>query len=248
MSLENEQLAPTVAIHQPEFLPWLGFIDKIRQVDTFVLLDSVQFEKNYYQNRNKIRTAWGWAWLTLPVFTKGLFGQAINQVKIQNEQNWTRKHILGLEQNYQAAPYFGHYFNELKSIYSQPRTLLVDFNFDLIRWMAKAFGLTPRFVRSSELGVTGKKSELLLNICESLGTKIYLSGVSGRDYLDESLFEKAGIAVRYQDFHHPSYPQRYEPFLPGMSAVDLLFNEGPSSLQRIIEANQSSSILKTHEK
>ena len=244
MSSGNERTPHVVSIHQPEFFPWLGFIDKMRQCDTFVLLDSVQYEKNYFQNRNKIRTAWGWAWITLPVLTKGLFGQTIDLVKIENGQAWGRKHLQSIKQSYQSAPFLDKYFGELESIYKCSWDLLADLNIAVIRWLADSFALKVKFIRSSELAVTGKKTELLLNICKTLKAHTYLSGVSGRDYLEESLFKQEGIAVRYQDFHHPEYRQCYKPFLPMMSVLDLLFNEGPEGLKLIQAANSQSASTK----
>lgn len=221
----------TVTIHQPEFLPWLGLVDKIRRCDIFVLLDSVQFEKNGFQNRNKIRTAWGMTWLTVPAFTKGFFGQTIREVRIRNEDPWRRKHCQSLWQHYHSAPFFEKYFSGLQPLYDDSWDLVAEFNIAIIRWVADAFGLSRQFVRSSELGATGKKSELLANICRELGATVYLSGISGRDYLEELHFANTGIAVHYQDFKHPVYRQRYKPFLPGMSSVDLLFNVGPDALE-----------------
>lgn len=241
----NEISGIMVTIHQPEFLPWLGFMDKIRQCDVFVLLDSVQYEKNYFQNRNKIRTAWGSAWLTIPVLTKGLFGQTIRDIRIQNEEKWRRKHCQGIRQHYQAAPFFDKYFPGLEALYVQSWDLLAEFNIAVISWVANAFGLSRRFVRSSELTLTGKRSELLVNICIALGAEFYLSGVSGRGYLDEHLFADAGIPVRYQNFNHPVYRQCYEPFLPNMSSVDLLFNTGPDSLKALTEGNAPSDRVET---
>ncbi len=245
MLLGNENHHTVVTIHQPEFLPWLGYIDKIRQCDVFILLDSVQFEKNYFQNRNKIRTAWGWTWLTIPVFTKGRFEQVIGEVRIRNDAPWCRKHSESIKQNYQRAPFYEEYFSGLQELYDQPWDMLAEFNIAVIHWATNAFGLSRRFIRSSELAVTGKRSELLVNICNALGAKVYLSGVSGRDYLDENLFKDAGILVRYQDFRHPVYRQCHEPFLPMMSSVDLLFNLGPGSLQTLTEANSSKGRKET---
>lgn len=220
---------PTVAIHQPECLPWLGFVDKIRQSDIFVLLDSVQFEKNYFQNRNRIRTAAGVQWLTVPVLTKGQFGQAINDVRIRTAEPWQRRHCRGLALSYGRAPFFDRYFPAMSRIYEQAWELLADFNVAVIDWLARAFGYERRFVLASSLSVEGKSSELLARLCVALDAGVYLSGVSGRDYLDETPFREAGIAVRYQEFRHPVYRQCYEPFIPQMSSLDLLFNVGPEA-------------------
>lgn len=238
MSSGSDASYVTVTIHQPEFLPWLGFIDKIRQCDIFVLLDSVQFEKNYFQNRNKLRTPWGTTWLTIPVFTKGRFGQTIREVRVRNEDSWRRKHCQSLGQHYGSAPFFDKYFPAIQALYDQSWDLLAEFNISVIHCVADAFGLSRRFVRSSELGVVGEKSELLANICKAMGANVYLSGISGKDYLEEFHFDSAGISVRYQDFRHPMYRQCYQPFLPMMSSVDLLFNAGPDSLRVLTEANK----------
>ena len=221
----------TVSIHQPEFLPWLGFIDKLRRCDVMVLLDSVQFEKHYFQNRNRIRTADGWTWLTVPVLTTGRSRQRIDDVQIRADVPWPRKHCRALAQHYAGAPFFEDHYPALRDLYEQAGQSLADFNVTLIRWLAAAFGVRCRIVRSSELDVTGDRTERLVNICQTLGADVYLSGVSGLDYLDASRFSAAGIRVEYQDFVHPVYRQRYEPFVPMLSAVDLLFTEGPDALR-----------------
>lgn len=218
---------PTVGIHQPEFLPWLGFFDKLQQSDVFVLLDSVPFEKNYFQNRNRIRTPQGWSWLTVPVLTKGRFGQSLLDVRIRPDQPWRRKHCQSLEQHYGRTPFFREYFPALRTMYDDAGDSLVDLNLSMIRWLSGALGVSKPVLRSSALTVTGRKTDLLLSICQAVGGDTYLSGPGGRDYLDEGPFERAGIAVRYHDFAHPEYEQLHAPFLPRMSAIDLLFNHGP---------------------
>ena len=232
-----------VAIHQPETLPWLGFIDKLRQCDIFVLLDHVQFEKNNFQNRNKIRNSSprGWCWLTVPVLTKGRFGQAICYVEIDNSTNWIRKHLVSIKQNYYSAPYLKHHFQFLEEHYGKEWRRLVDFNVEVIHWLAETFGLKQTILRSSTLGVQGVRSQLLLRICKKLGATVYLSGIAGRNYLEQDLFEAEGINVRFQEFYHPIYPQCYKPFVPRMSSIDLLFNYGDESLE-ILESDDTPRI------
>lgn len=228
---------PVVAVHQPECLPWLGFVDKVRQADLFVLLDCVQFEKSYFQNRNRIRTATGPEWLTVPVLTKGRSAQAIKDVRINRAEPWERRHRRALELHYAGAPFYDRFAGGLAALYEQKWERLADFNEAVIRWIIAAFGLDRPFARASTLGVAGKRSALLRDICVATGAGTYLSGVSGRDYLDESLFAAAGIAVRYQDFRHPVYRQRYAPFVANMSSIDLLLNAGPDALRVLTEAN-----------
>ena len=227
-----------VTIHQPEFLPWLGFFDKVRQADVCVLLDHVQFRKNYFQNRNRIRTAvdQGWSWLTVPVLTTGRFGQAINEVPINNSAGWRRQHLASLWQHYHTTPSFQGLYNRLQGVYEDGPELLVDLNTRLINLLATAMGIRTKIVRSSELQARGSQSELLLAICLELGGDEYLSGISGKEYLAQELFDEAGIEVRFQEFHHPVYPQVYEPFVPCMSVVDLLFNHGEDSMKILVGA------------
>ncbi len=236
-----------VTIHQPEFLPWLGLIDKIRQADVTVLLDSVQYEKHYFQNRNRIRTAEGWSWLTVPVRTTGRFGQRIDQVEIDDATDWRRKHLRSLQQHYAAVAHFDQVCAPLERLYGEAWRHLVDFNVAVIEWMLGAFGLRRTLVRASALPIAGQRSELLAAICVTVGASTYLSGVSGREYLDEEPFAKAGIDVGYHEFVHPTYAQRYEPFVPQLSAVDLLFNVGPRALGVIERANPHAATARCDE-
>lgn len=234
----------TVTIHQPETLPWLGFMDKFRQCDVFVLLDHIQFSKHGFQNRNRIRTLapQGWSWLTVPVRTKGSSLQRICDVHIDtNAYGWRRKHVGLLKQSYHDAPFFERYIPTIESLYGCEWDRLVDFNIAIIEWLTNSFGIERLMLRSSELDVSGARSELLLAICKRVGATEYLSGISGREYLDVGLFESAGIAVRFQEFYHPIYRQRYEPFVPSLSSIDLLFNHGDASLA-ILESEEVSRL------
>jgi hypothetical protein len=222
-----------VAIHQPEHLPWLGFFDKARLADTFVLLDHVQYRRRYFQNRNRVYGPTGAQWITVPVVVKGRYTQAIDEVEIDNAGNpqWAEQCWSRLLHAYAKSPYFAEYRDWFETLYATPWTRLVDFNLAIIRRLLDALGVDVTLVRSSELGVGGQKSDLMLEICRRLGGRAYLSGISGRDYLDRARFRDAGIELHFQEFHHPVYRQRREPFLPCMSAVDLLFNHGSASAQ-----------------
>jgi len=222
-----------VSIQQPEHLPWLGFFDKVRQVDFVVLLDNVQFKKRYFENRNKIRTKEGWHWLTVPVITKGKYTQLINQVETDNTTHWRKKCWLAIHTHYGKAPFFPKYSSFLEQIYNKQWTYLVDLNEEIIRRIIQELGIQVKIQRASTLGITGKGTDLLLEICQKLNADTYLSGISGKDYLDESKFTELGIKVVYQEFYHPIYTQVYEPFIPCMSIIDLLFNHGDKSLDII---------------
>jgi len=220
-----------VTIHQPEHLPWLGFFDKISQCDLYVMLDHVSYRKNYFQNRNRIRTVDGTALMTVPVLQKGHSHQAISEVLINNEGSprWREKCWRTLLQHYKNSQYWNQYSNFFEELYSAEWNRLVELNEAIIRYLLRALSLTPHLVKSSNLIVKGDKSSSLLRICENVGATVYVSGVSGKTYLDLVSFEEAGIEVRFQEFHHPIYRQLHEPFVPCTSIIDLLFNCGPKS-------------------
>jgi len=218
-----------VAIHQPNYLPYLGFFDKMKNSDIFVIYDDAQFNKSDFQHRNRIRIYHGWKWLTVPVEKKRI---PINEVKIRNEVKtwkgvkWSDAHFRDIHDNYKDAPYYSVYADELMRIYKRNYEKLVDLNMELIRFLMKAFDIDVEIVFSSDLGFTSKSTQRLVEIVEALGGDVYLSGPKGRDYLDVSLFERKGIKVVFQDFKHPVYKQRYEGFVPNMAAIDALFNVG----------------------
>lgn len=220
-----------IAISQPAYLPWLGYFDLMEQVDTFVLLDSVQFEKQSWQQRNRIKTPSGLQWLTVPVVFRGHFGQRICDVEIR-DPDFHRKHLRAIELNYRRSPFFNQYFPELAEILSrfssQKLSLLTE---QLIVWFAGTLGIRTKILRSSELEVQGKRSELLVSLCLRLRADSYLSPLGSSAYLMEelSLFSTARIDVGFQHYEHPEYRQLFPPFQSHASVLDLIFNEGPSS-------------------
>jgi hypothetical protein len=225
-------------IHQPEHLPWIGFFDKMRQADLMVLLDTTQFAKDDFQNRNRIKTEQGVAWLTVPVYKTGRSQQEILEVEICNDRKWQNRCWSLLERSYRDAPHFAEHRDFFRELYRAPWTHLVELNLAVIRYLAEELGAGARLVRASELGIRERgATEVNHAICEALGADVYLSGRLGREYLDEKPFAESGIRVVYQDFQHPVYPQPWGEFAPSLSCVDLLFNCGAESLERIREAN-----------
>jgi len=220
-----------VTIHQPEYLPWLGFCDKAINVDLFVLLDSVQFRKNYFQNRNRIRSATGPIWLSVPVSLKDGHKQPIKDIRINNREAraWRVKTWKSIVQCYRRAPYFEDYAPFFESLYSQDWDLLVDLNCSVIDYVFESLGSKAKRIRSSDLGIHQSKTDLLVEICREVGATSYISGISGKDYLEMDKFSECGIELRFQEFYHPVYKQLYQPFVPCMSVIDLLFNCGPAS-------------------
>jgi hypothetical protein len=217
-----------IAIHQPNYLPYLGFFDKMKKADVFVIYDDAQFNKEDFQHRNKIRIYHGWKWLTVPVEKKLI---PINEIKIKNEImtkkiKWSDAHFENIRENYKHADHFIAYEKDLKEIFNGECDKLIDLNMKIINFLMEAFNIRKKLVFSSEFGFTSKSSERLVEMVEALGGDIYLSGPMGRSYLDISMFEKKGIKVEFQDFTHPIYKQIYEGFLPNMSVIDALFNLG----------------------
>jgi len=217
-----------VAIHQPNYLPHLGFFDKMVRSDIFVIYDDAQFNKREFQHRNRIRIYDGWKWLTVPVIKEEI---AIKEIRIINEAQknkplWSKVHFREIRASYAKTEYFSVYEDELRRIYERSYDKLVDLNMNLIKFLMKAFDIDVKIVYASEFGFKTNSSQKNLDLVKAVGGDVYLSGPMGRDYLDMSLFEKKGIKVAFQDFKHPVYKQRYEGFVPNMAAIDALFNAG----------------------
>ena len=222
-----------VAIHQPQYLPWSGYFDKIDQADCFVLLDDVQFKKNEWQNRNRIKTAAGWQWLTVPVLHR--FPQRINEVEISQTVPWARKHLQALVSNYGSAPFFDLHRPFFEDIYAREWTLLVDLNVATITYFTEVLGIRTKLVMASTLPMPQEleATDRLVAICQAVGADTYLSGVGGRGYLDLNRFREVAIRVCFQMFQTRPYPQRFGAFVPDLSVVDLLCNCNDHSLQII---------------
>lgn len=213
-----------VGVHQPNYLPYLGFFHKMSVVDRFVLYDTAQFSKNDYHNRNQIKTPRGRMWLTVPVRSPGR--RAIREVMIDSTKPWARNHWEAIQANLSRAPYFDVYAAELQRILDATWDQLCPLNERLLSLLAKWFHIDTPIVRASELNVPAglSRSEKLAAIVESVGGTAYLSGPAGPRYLDPGAF--GNVAVLVQGFHHPEYPQLWGPFMPDLSALDLLCNAG----------------------
>lgn len=215
-----------VSIHQPAYLPWLGYFDKIARADLFIWLDNVQFQKNSFQNRNKILTKDGPAWLTVPVRTSGvLYETPLKDVEIDNSKNWRGKHLASIRMNYGKAPRFDGAFSALSRFYEREWHTLDLLCRDMLDYFNVLLGVTTPIRRASEMSPGGAKSDLVLDLCRKAGATTYLSGALGRDYLDLASFAAAGIAVEFQDYKHPAYAQAYPGFTPNLAVIDLLMNE-----------------------
>lgn len=230
-------IKPVITIHQPEHMPWLGFFNKMLKSEIFVILDNVQFEKNYYQNRNRILGNNGAQWLNVPTETKGHMDKTIREIKIANttQPNWKKKYLLTLELNYCKHPFFNDIFPPIKNILEIHDEYLCDLNVSLILYFAQLLNADCQFLYASQMNLNGKKSNLIYQICKQLGAGTYISGSSGRDYMNLDVFCNDGIQVKFNDYVHPIYAQKKSfEFVPYLSVLDLLMNKGPDEAHEII--------------
>jgi hypothetical protein len=222
-----------IAVHQPQYLPWLGYFDKMAHCDAFVFLDSVQYKHREFQNRNRIRTPEGWMWLTVPVSTHGAREQLISDTKINNTFPWQRKHLHAIKNNYERSQYFSKHFPFFLDLYSKRWETLIELNVHIINYIAGQLKIKTEIMFESDIKTTTKASARILEICKKLNAETYVSGIGGKNYLKEDIFKQENIIVDYKDFKHPTYTQLYmrdkNNFEPYMSAIDLLFNHGEKS-------------------
>jgi hypothetical protein len=218
-------------IHQPQYLPYLGFFHKLVQGDIFIAMDDVEFLRRGLQHRNKVKTQQGEQWLTVPVLHQQK--QLINEVSINADFPWTRKHWQTLKTNYSPAPYFETYAQELRDFFNREWSSLCQLNMVLIQWVMDVLEIKKPIVYSSTLAVEGYKSELLINLSKAVGADTYVSGSGGRDYMDLSMFDAANVKVVWQEFSPPSYSQLFPEtgFFPNLSIIDVLFCCGPNTRQ-----------------
>lgn len=224
-----------LAIHQPAYLPWLGYLDRIARVDVFAWLDTVQFEKNSYTNRNRVRTPDGRTlWLTVPLLTKGHTAKSIREMKINPTERWQEKHLKTLEQCYHRAPHFAAHFPEVRELIATATDDFAGLALRMLRHFLERLAIPTRIVPASELGATARKGELVLELCAKAGADRYLSGPLGREYLDPAAFAAQGIALEFHDFRHPEYPQAGPGFVPALGCVDALFNLGAAGTRSLL--------------
>lgn len=213
-----------LSAHQPQFLPWPGYFDKMLRCDVFVLLDDVQFKKNEWQNRNRVWSAGGGQWLTVPVLHR--FGAEIREVPVNNAVSWREKQLKTLRQTYSKAPCFSGYFEPWERMYGREWGRLLDINLYTVERLRAALRIDTRMELSSSLGVEGKATERLVNLCRKFGADTYLAGAGGREYMELPLFERAGVRVVFQEFRRPEYPQFGAAFVPNLTALDMVLHLG----------------------
>ena len=222
-----------LSVHQPHYIPWLGYFDKIDKSDCFVFLDNVQYKHREYQNRNKIRTKSSWIWLTVPVIYKGHTHQKVREVKIDNTFDWQKKHLGSFKSCYGRAEFFDNYFCFFEEVYATKWERLIDLNIHITKYILAQLRIEKPLYYESEIGTSTEATDRIIELCKKLNADTYLSGIGGKMYLEEEKFARSGVTLTYQNFAHPRYQQQFVDehnlFLPYMSVIDLLFNEGPGS-------------------
>lgn len=219
------------SIHQPQYMPYIGYFYKIIKSDIFVFLDDAQFKKNEWQNRNRIKGANGLIWLTVPVSFK--FGDKINEVKI-SDNFWKKKHINSIKSAYSKSPYFEDLFGYIEDFFRKDYEYLSDLNIKCVKMILKYMDIDKRMEISSSLNINLSKTERLVKICEMVKADEYLSGDGGKDYLDENLFKLNKIKLRYLNYKPLKYDQLWGEFAENLSILDMLFNLGPRKTRELL--------------
>ena len=232
-------MSKTVAIMQPTYLPWLGYLAMVNKVDQFVLLDNVQFDHRSWQQRNRIKTLNGALWLTISVKQKGEFKQKINDVMSLDIEKDVKKHLSSISHSYRKSVSFDDFYKPFSDAMILNAKIsggnIAAFNINLIKFLCDYAGLKSNFISSSTIPVSGQKDGLLANICEYLNADRYLSPDGSRIYLDESSeFKEKKIEIAYHNYVHPVYPQLFGDFEAGMSCVDAFFNVKKEDLKTTI--------------
>ena len=216
-----------VVIHQPDFVPYLGFFHRLVDADVLILLDDVQFQKGGWNHRDRIKTRTGPRWLTLPI-DRGPLAREIRDVCLQKgHPDWYANNLNLLVESYQAAPFFESVLAEVQTIYRGDAVRMTELNYALLGYLMRQLDVAPEVVWASELGVGGRGIERLVRLVEHVGGSHYLSGTGALDYLETEPFRRAAIALEIQKFEHPVYDQLHGAFVSGLSSLDALFHCGP---------------------
>jgi len=250
----NTLTGKVVAIHQPNFLPWLGYFDKMDRCDIFILLDRVQFVHSSAINRVKILSNEKLQFITAPIHHTGTLDMEIGEVKIDHSQKFARKVTGTLFQNYSKQPYWKQYGEPVIEIINRKQEYLVDLNVELIKFLAESLGISWDKVRmQSDLIFRGQKSELISTLVKAAGGSIYLSGGmdpgntptgqktgTAADYNDPAVYSAYGIVLEYQNFVHPEYDQGLGQFFPGLSSFDALTRFGERTIELMRACNNQN--------
>ncbi len=224
------KMGSTITIHQPNYLPWIGLFSKTAHADCLILADTMPFTKRSVTARSKIRTNFGWHYLTIPI-NKSFELAKITDVRLPQDNGWKREHWKLINDSYGRARFFGQHAEFFRELYDKDYTYLWQMNEAIIHYFLKCFEIDAQVIRASEMDADYalRRTDLIIQLLRKVGADTYLSGPSGRTYLEPEKFSQNGIGLGFFDFQHPVYSQRFPGFEPNMSALDLLFNLGPQS-------------------
>ncbi len=216
------------------YIPWKGFFDLINSVDLFLFYDDAEYSKNTWRNRNRVKTANGPTWLTIPVAYSGRSHQRIDEVEV-SDSGWRERHWKTLSQSYARTPYFDDHSPALEELYvGRTDTRLSLINRTFVEHVCGLLGIDTELGWTSELDVEGASTERVVRICDAVGADVYFSGPTARDYLDVAQFDRAGIEVAWMDYSgYPEYSQPHPPFEHAVTVLDLLFCAGPAARDRM---------------
>ncbi len=220
-----------LSIHQSQYIPWPAYFKKIALSDKFVILDDVQFQKNGIQNRNKLRNKNGDFWLTIPV--KSSLRESIKDKEIADDK-WKKKHFQSISQSYSKSPFWDSLKDEIEALYSIETNKLNDINIFFIKFIISKLKIDTEIIISSNEDFSGKKSDLILNICSNLKASKYLSGTGSEDYLDIDSFKEKGIIVEFIKSLPAIYSQIHGDFMPGLSIIDMMMNMSSEDIRNYL--------------
>lgn len=237
-------LSTILTAHQPLYIPWLGFFQKISMCDVFCLWDDVQFSPNDYIHRNRIKSPNGPIWLTVPIHANDHRTKTIKDMYIDNSQNWRRVHWNSLIVAYgKKAPYFESYSNFFEQVYKKDWEKIADLDEYILKYLLKELDISVTFLKASNQNFEGNKSDRVLDMCNKLGADIYIFGEVGEEYANRDLFSQNGIKLLFQNYKHPEYPQLYGNFISHLSVIDLLFCYGEKSYDILTHKNPTKTSL-----
>ena len=219
-----------LSAHQPAYLPWIGYFEKIAHSDIFIYLDTVQFEKNSFINRNVIKTPQGSSWLTIPIKVKNHIKNSLIMTKIDEQKPWRKKHIKSIEMNYKKAKRFQECYLKIERVINYMDSNLSEYCFNHLKFWINELEINTKIFRASDLPINSNKSNLVLDLCQYFGSDVYLSGILGKNYLIEEDFIKHGIKIQYQQHMQKIYPQLWGEYIPNLSILDCWMNTNDKNL------------------
>ncbi|MDJ0508695.1 MAG: WbqC family protein [Crocosphaera sp.] len=231
-----------VGIIQSNYIPWRGYFDFINSVDLFIIYDDVKYTKGDWRNRNKIKTPQGLDWLTVPVHYKHL-KQLINETTIDYTHYWQHNHIKKFSYHYQKAPFCQEILDLFESAILNNFAYLSQLNFSILELINHYLDIKTPLIHSQDYKITGTKTARLINLLEQVGATSYLSGPAAKSYLDETLFQKAGIGLEYKTYDYLPYPQLWGDFQGNVSILDLLANTGKDAKNYLITQTPNKVIF-----